>query len=88
MASTSSQEPSADYDKRITIVVPVVFAVLSLFVYFLRLFARRMTAAKWGVDDLLMGIGLLLSFGATFSTVWSEHEPFSSLRRSLQRSYF
>ena len=69
MANTDAD---ARYQKNITIAVPLVFAILSTLVYVVRLYARRTSAARIGVDDLLMGIGLLLSFGATAGVVWSK----------------
>ena len=69
MANTDAD---ATYQKNITIAVPLVFAILSTLVYGVRLYARRTSAARIGVDDLLMGIGLLLSFGATAGVVSSK----------------
>ena len=70
--STSAPAVNESYEKRITIAIPIVFSALATVVYLARLYARRMTAAKFGIDDVLMAVGLLLSFGATFSVVWGK----------------
>lgn len=54
------------------IIVPIVFAVLSTAIYGTRVYARRISKSRFGVDDVLMGVGLFLSYGLTISTVISE----------------
>ena len=67
----SNSESDETYQKSIVIAVPIVFAFLSTVVFVARLYARRFSASKFGIDDLLMAVGLLLSFGATTGVVWS-----------------
>ena len=79
------------YDKNITIAIPIVFAALASFIYALRLYARRISVTNFGIDDLLMGIGLLISFGATGSTVWTGFngagQPTPSLPKAESRRF-
>ncbi|KAK1142938.1 hypothetical protein N8T08_007179 [Aspergillus melleus] len=60
------------YWKNVLTVVPIVGAALATISYALRLFSRRFTAAGFKLEDLLMGIGLLISYCATAFVVYSE----------------
>ena len=60
-----------EYWKTVTNVVVLVFAGLATVAYALRMYAVRISSGKAKVDDYFMGIGLLLSYGATVATVLS-----------------
>jgi hypothetical protein len=61
-----------DYEKYVMTAAPIVFAILATLAYLLRLYARRISAVALWYDDLLMGIGLCISYGATVSVIFSE----------------
>ncbi|KAI9038843.1 uncharacterized protein KD926_010176 [Aspergillus affinis] len=52
-------------------IVPVVGAAVATFVYILRLVACRMSTFGWRLEELLMGIGLFLSYGATAFVIYT-----------------
>lgn len=52
-------------------IVPIVSAVLATLVYLLRLYSRRLGGSGFMIEDALMGIGLLLSYGATIFVIYS-----------------
>lgn len=60
-----------EYWKTVSVVVVLVFAVLATLTYALRIYAVRISSGKFKVEDYLMGIGLLLSYGATVATILS-----------------
>ncbi|EHK22075.1 uncharacterized protein TRIVIDRAFT_201472 [Trichoderma virens Gv29-8] len=55
--------------KTISVVLPIVFAMMSTILYVLRVCASRITNGSCRVDDYLTGIGLLLSYAATGATL-------------------
>ncbi|KAH8429215.1 uncharacterized protein LDX57_006882 [Aspergillus melleus] len=59
------------YWKNVLTVVPIVGAALATISYALRLFSRKFTAAGFKLEDLLMGIGLLISYCATAFVVYT-----------------
>lgn len=61
------------YWKDVLIIVPIVGAGTATLVYLLRLYSRRLAAVGLLLEDLLMGIGLLISYCATAFVVQSEH---------------
>lgn len=61
------------YWKDVLIIVPNVGAGTATLVYLLRLYSRRLAAVGLLLEDLLMGIGLLISYCATAFVVQSEH---------------
>lgn len=61
------------YWKNVLTIVPIVGSCVATIVYFLRLFARRVGGTtKWQLEDVLMGIGVLISYGATAFVVYSQ----------------
>lgn len=60
-----------EYWKTVSTVVVLVFAGLATLAYALRMYAVRISSGKFKIEDYLMGIGLLLSYGATVATVVS-----------------
>jgi hypothetical protein len=53
------------YWKNVLTIVPIVGASLATVTYLLRLYSRRLTAAGFFLEDILMGIGLIISYCAT-----------------------
>ncbi|RHZ67312.1 uncharacterized protein CDV56_104744 [Aspergillus thermomutatus] len=53
------------YWKNVLTIVPIVGAGVATIMFLLRLFSRRLAAAGFFLEDLLMGIGLILSYCAT-----------------------
>ncbi|GFG13385.1 hypothetical protein IFM5058_06420 [Aspergillus udagawae] len=53
------------YWKDVLTIVPIVGASVATVTYLLRLYSRRLTAAGFFLEDILMGIGLILSYCAT-----------------------
>ncbi|KAJ5905986.1 uncharacterized protein N7473_002902 [Penicillium subrubescens] len=53
------------YWKNVLIIVPIVGAGTATVVYLLRLYSRRLAAVGLLLEDLLMGIGLIISYCAT-----------------------
>ncbi|KAH1629913.1 hypothetical protein KXV25_003215 [Aspergillus fumigatus] len=53
------------YWKNVLTIVPIVGAGVATITYLLRLYSRRLTAAGFFLEDLLMGIGLIISYCAT-----------------------
>lgn len=50
------------YWKNVLTIVPIVASGVATIIYGLRLFARRVgTSSGWQLEDLLMGIGVLVS---------------------------
>lgn len=60
------------YWKNVLIIVPIVGAGIATIVYLLRLYSRRLAAVGLLLEDLLMGIGLIISYCATAFVVQSE----------------
>lgn len=60
------------YWKDVLIIVPIVGASLATVTYLLRLYSRRLTAAGFFLEDILMGIGLIISYCATAFVIESE----------------
>lgn len=61
------------YWKNVLTIVPIVSSGVATIIYFLRLFARRVGGTrKWQLEDVLMGIGVLISYGATVFVVYSQ----------------
>lgn len=71
---TNSDWKTDEYWKTVSTVVVLVFAGLATLAYALRMYAMRISLGKVKVEDILMGIGLLLSYGATVATVLSTFE--------------
>lgn len=61
------------YWGNVVAVVPTVGAALATLIYVLRLIACRMSTVGWRLEDLLMGIGLILSYGVTAFVIYSEY---------------
>lgn len=60
------------YWKNVLTIVPIVGSGVATAIYCLRLFARRVGAtSRWQLEDWLMGMGVLVSYGATISVVYS-----------------
>ncbi|GIK04315.1 hypothetical protein Aspvir_008394 [Aspergillus viridinutans] len=53
------------YWKDVLTIVPIVGASVATVTYLLRLYSRRLTAAGFYLEDILMGIGLIISYCAT-----------------------
>ncbi|KAI9929526.1 hypothetical protein MW887_000999 [Aspergillus wentii] len=53
------------YWKNVLTIVPIVGAALATVAYGLRLYSRRFTTGGLKIEDLLMGIGLVISYCAT-----------------------
>jgi hypothetical protein len=70
-------------------VVPIVSAVLATLIYLLRLYSRRLGGSGFMIEDALMGIGLLLSYGATIFVIYSQwilfFPPAITISNSKQR---
>lgn len=64
------------YWKNVLTIVPIVGSGVATIIYFLRLFARRVGGTtRWQLEDILMGIGVLISYGATAFVVYSQSNP-------------
>ncbi|KAE8359594.1 hypothetical protein BDV27DRAFT_135822 [Aspergillus caelatus] len=59
------------YWGNVVAVVPTVGAALATLIYVLRLIACRMSTVGWRLEDLLMGIGLILSYGVTAFVIYT-----------------
>ncbi|KAJ5931146.1 hypothetical protein N7466_006639 [Penicillium verhagenii] len=55
----------------ILIIVPVVGTAVATVVFFLRLYARYITVRRLRVEDILMGMGLLCTYGVAVCTIYS-----------------
>lgn len=60
------------YWKDVLTIVPIVGAGIATIIYLLRLYSRRLAAVGLLLEDILMGIGLLISYCATAFVVQSE----------------
>ena len=60
------------YWKNVLTIVPLLSSALATVVYLLRVFARRLGVSGWLVEDLLRGMGVLVSYGATVFVVYSQ----------------
>lgn len=61
------------YWKNVLTIMPIVRSGVATIIYFLRLFARRVGGtSRWQLEDMLMGIGMLISYGATIFVVYSQ----------------
>lgn len=70
------------YWKNVLTIVPIVASGVATIIYGLRLFARRTgTSSGWQLEDLLMGIGVFVSYGATIFVVYSPFTSFSILSK-------
>ena len=70
------------YWKSVLIIVPIVASGVATIISGLRLFARRAgTSSGWQLGDLLMGIGVLVSYGAMIFVVYSPFTSFSILSK-------
>lgn len=70
------------YWKNVLTIVPIVASGVATIIYGLRLFARRAgTSSGWQLEDLLMGIGVLVSYGAMIFVVYSPFTSFSILSK-------
>jgi len=67
----NSEWKTDEYWKTVSVVVVLIFAGLATLAYALRMYAVGISSGKFKVEDYLMGIGLLLSYGATVATVLS-----------------
>lgn len=68
------------YWKNVLTIVPIVASGVATIIYGLRLFARRVgTSSGWQLEDLLMGIGVLVSYGATIFVVYSPFTSYTSI---------
>ena len=67
----NSEWKTNEYWKTVSVVVVLVFAGLATIAYALRMYAARISSGRFKVEDYLMGIGLLLSYGATVATILS-----------------
>jgi hypothetical protein len=66
------------YWKNVLTVVPIVGAALATLTYILRLVSCRISTVGLRLEDLLMGIGLILSYCATAFVIYSRFRPFVS----------
>ena len=75
-STSSGVETENHYWKNVLIIVPVVMCSLATLSYVLRLVCRGIVRAPTiKTEDVLMGIGLLLSYGVTAFTVYSQSFP-------------
>lgn len=62
------------YWKNVLTIVPLVSSALATVIYLLRLFARRLgVSSGWQVEDVFMGLAVLVSYGATVFVVYSQY---------------
>lgn len=60
------------YWKNVLTIVPLISSALATVIYLLRLFARRLgVSSGWQVEDVFMGLAVLVSYGATVFVVYS-----------------
>ncbi|KAJ5952639.1 uncharacterized protein N7479_011052 [Penicillium vulpinum] len=59
------------YWKNVLTIVPIVGAGMATIIYLLRLYCRRMKAVSLQLEDYLMGVGLILSYGVTASVLFT-----------------
>ncbi|GAB1191420.1 hypothetical protein APSETT444_000593 [Aspergillus pseudonomiae] len=59
------------YWGNVVAIVPTVGAALATLIYALRLIACRMSTVGWRLEELLMGIGLILSYGVTAFVIYT-----------------
>lgn len=71
------------YWKNVLTVVPIVGAAIATLTYLLRLVSCRISTVGLRLEDLLMGIGLILSYCATAFVIYSRFLPRRTYRRIL-----
>ena len=72
------------YWGNVVAIVPTVGAALATLIYALRLIACRMSTVGWRLEELLMGIGLILSYGVTAFVIYSEYSILADFSCSLR----
>ncbi|THC94980.1 hypothetical protein EYZ11_005533 [Aspergillus tanneri] len=60
-----------EYWGNVVTIVPAIGAGIATIVYILRLVACRTATVGWRLEELLMGIGLVLSYGATTFVIYT-----------------
>ncbi|KAE8377979.1 hypothetical protein BDV26DRAFT_281468 [Aspergillus bertholletiae] len=66
---------SPDYYKQLLIALPIAGAVLATLFYLLRLYSHCIGTGAWDTGDMLLGLGLVLSYGITITTMfWIANE--------------
>jgi len=58
--------------KQVLIIVPIVGTVIATIIYVLRLFARHMITQKLRIEDIIMGLGLIFTWGVAGCVVYGE----------------
>lgn len=71
------------YWKNVLTVVPIVGAAIATLTYILRLVSCRISTVGLRLEDLLMGIGLILSYCATAFVIYSRSLPRGTYRKIL-----
>ncbi len=65
-------QPAGTHWRKVLIVVPIVGTAVATIIYALRLYARHMVTQKLRVEDVLMGIGLIFTWGVAVCTVYGK----------------
>jgi hypothetical protein len=65
--------PAPHYWRNVLIIVPIVGTTLATIVFILRLCCRYVVAHKFRVEDLLMGVGLLCTYGVAICQVYCKY---------------
>lgn len=62
--------PASHYWRNVLIIVPIVGTAIATIFFILRLCCRYVVARKFRVEDLLMGMGLLCTYGVAICQVY------------------
>ncbi|KAJ5216693.1 uncharacterized protein N7469_011558 [Penicillium citrinum] len=57
--------------KQVLIIVPIVGTTIATIIYVLRLFARHMITQKLRIEDIIMGLGLIFTWGVAGCVVYA-----------------
>lgn len=58
--------------RRVLIIVPIVGTGVATVIYGLRLYARHMVTQKLRIEDLIMGLGVICTWGVAACIVYGE----------------
>ncbi|OQE18638.1 hypothetical protein PENSTE_c017G06150 [Penicillium steckii] len=64
-----ARDPNSQW-KQILIIVPIVGTASATILYVLRLYARHMITQKLRIEDIIMGLGLIFTWGVAACVVY------------------
>jgi hypothetical protein len=65
--------------RNVLIIVPIVGTAIATVFYPLRLYSRQLVVYGVGIEDALMGLGLLFTYGVAICIVYGESQVPASL---------